>query len=95
MGAATRVRWTSKALSDLARLHGFLAIGSKAAADRAVKSLTAAAGSLAAHPRLGEHLDQFEEREVRRLLVGQFELRYEVAGGNVFILRLWHSREEH
>jgi len=34
-----------------------------------------------------------EPREVRRIIVGDYELRYEIADATIFILRLWHSRE--
>jgi hypothetical protein len=29
-------------------------------------------------PRIGEKLDEFEAREVRRILVGHYEVRYEI-----------------
>jgi plasmid stabilization system protein ParE len=45
-----RVLWTSKALSDLVRLHEFLAAVNKPAAARVIKSLTAAPAGLAANP---------------------------------------------
>lgn len=89
-----RVKWTGKALSDLLRLHEFIALGNKAAADRVVKSLSAAAGALAVNPRIGEKLDEFEPGEVRRLLVGHHEMRYEIIGSDIVVLRLWHTREE-
>jgi hypothetical protein len=38
-------------------------------------------------------LDSYTPREVRRILVGHYELRYEIANGEIFILRLWHTRE--
>ncbi|MEY4592360.1 MAG: hypothetical protein RIR18_1255 [Pseudomonadota bacterium] len=38
-------------------------------------------------------LFEFEGREVRRLLVGDYEMRYEIQGSAVYILRLWHTRE--
>jgi hypothetical protein len=28
------------------------------------------------------------------LVVGQYELRYEIAEDTIFILRLWHTRED-
>ncbi len=87
------VKWTSKALSDLARLHDFLSPVNKGAAVRAVQSLTAASRRLLEHPRIGEKLDEFEPREVRRILVGQYEVRYEIQGSTIFVLRLWHTRE--
>ena len=88
------VSWTSKAVDDLARLHEFLAPVNPRAAHRAVQSLVAAAGRIAESPRLGERLDRYEPREVRRVLVGRYELRYEVRGAEVVILRLWHTRED-
>ena len=89
----TAVKWTSKALSDLERLHDFLAPVNKPAARRLVQSLAAAPARLIEHPRIGEALEEFEPREVRRLLVGQYEIRYEVRKDAIFLLRLWHTRE--
>ncbi len=88
------LKWTSKALSDLARLHAFLAPVSKSAAARAVQALVKAPTTLLTHPRIGEQLFQFEPREVRRLLVGQYEMRYEITGDSIYVLRLWHTRED-
>ncbi|MBR7513475.1 type II toxin-antitoxin system RelE/ParE family toxin, partial [Mycobacterium tuberculosis] len=36
----------------------------------------------------------FEPREVRRILVGQYEMRYEIQGDTIYVLRLWHTRED-
>lgn len=58
------LKWTSKALSDLARLYDFLVLASKPAAARTVQSLTQAPVILLTHPRMGEQLFQFEPREV-------------------------------
>lgn len=88
------LKWTSKAFSDLARLHEFLAPVNKLAAARAVQALVKAPTTLLTHPRIGEQLFQFEPREVRRLLVGRYELRYEICGEVIYVLRLWHTRED-
>ena len=85
--------WTSKALSDLMRLHEFLATVNKPAAARVVGSLTTASASLIANPRIGEKLEEFEPDEMRRVLVGQYEIRYEIKDSTIFIVRLWHTRE--
>jgi plasmid stabilization system protein ParE len=88
------LKWTSKALSDLARLHEFLAPVNKSAATRAVQALSKAPTMLLANPRIGEQLFQFELREVRLILVGQYEMRYEIQGETIYVLRLWHTRED-
>lgn len=87
------LKWTSKALSDLARLHQFLAVVNRPAAAHAVQRLTKATTSLLDNPRVGEQLFEFEPREVRRILVGHYELRYEIQASTLFVLRLWHTRE--
>jgi plasmid stabilization system protein ParE len=88
------VKWTSKALSDLVRLHEFLVPVNKLAAAQTVQSLASAPTSLIKNPRIGEKLEEFEPREVRRVLVGNYELRYEIHKSTIFIVRLWHTREE-
>lgn len=88
------LKWTSKALSDLARLFEFLAPVNKPAAVRTVQALTAAPVGLLASPRIGEQLFEFEPREVRRLLVGHYEMRYETQEQTIYVLRIWHTRED-
>ena len=89
-----KLNWTSKALSDLVRLYEFLAPVNKPAAARAVQALTKAPIILLTNPRIGEQLFQFEPREVRRILAGQYEIRYEIQGETIYVLRLWHTRED-
>ncbi|MGA8541187.1 MAG: type II toxin-antitoxin system RelE/ParE family toxin [Terriglobales bacterium] len=89
-----KIYWSARALSDLVRLYEFLAPVNRAAAARVVQSLTAAPMRLAVYPRLGEKLEEFEPREVRRILVGNYEMRYEVREDAIFIVRLWHTREQ-
>lgn len=88
------LKWTSKGLSDLARLFDFLAPVNKPAAARVVQALTTAPASLLANPRIGEKLEEFEPREVRRILVGKYEMRYEIQDSTIYVLRLWHTRED-
>ena len=75
------LKWTSKALSDLARLYEFLAPVNQQAAANTVQALTGAPTSLLANPRIGERLEEFE-------------LRYEIQESCIYILRLWHTRED-
>jgi len=56
--------------------------------------LIAGAKRIPAHPRLGARLAEFEPREVRRALVGDYEIRYEVSDKDIFVLRVFHVRED-
>jgi plasmid stabilization system protein ParE len=86
--------WTNKALSDLERLYNFLAPVNRQAAGQALLALTKAPFVLLTSPRVGEQLFQFEPCEVRRLLTAQYEIRYEIQGETIYVLRLWHARED-
>ncbi len=88
------LRWTSKARSDLVRLHEFLLPVNPRAAARIVRQLVAGARRIPAHPRLGLRLREFEPREVRRVLVGDYEVRYELAGKDVIVIRIFDTRED-
>ena len=88
------LKWSSKAISDISRLYEFLAVVIQHAAARTVQQLTAAPATLLANPRIGEPLEEFAPRNVRRIQVGQYEMRYEIVDSTLYLLRLWHSRED-
>ncbi len=86
--------WTRAALADLVRLHRFLASVDQRSAAKTVRTLTALPSRLAEHPRIGERLGEFTDNEVRRIVVGHYEMRYAIHQGRITILRLWHARED-
>lgn len=89
-----KVAWTLRAKDDLERLHGFLARVNGPAADRAAQSLIGAPARLIETPQIGQRLEEFLPRDVRRFLVGPYEMRYEVTHDGIVVLRLWHARED-
>ncbi|MEO7169714.1 MAG: type II toxin-antitoxin system RelE/ParE family toxin [Sphingomonas sp.] len=89
-----RIVWTGRASADLVRLHAFLEPVAPDAAAHIVQQLAHAPDRLVDFPRIGEKLDAYAPREVRRIVVGRYEMRYEIADAVIFILRLWHSRED-
>lgn len=92
--ALMAVRWTTHAHRDLVRLHAFLVDVNPRAAARAVDVIIAGVKRLAAHPRLGRRLTEFDPLEVRSLVVADYEVRYELRGRQLVVLRLWHVRED-
>ena len=87
------IKWTRSATSDLARLYDHLQPVAPDAAAKIIRQLVRAPERLLEYPRIGEKLEAHNPREVRRIIVGDYELRYEIAGGSLVILRLWHTRE--
>lgn len=89
-----RVRWTLQARLDLARFEEFLRPKSARAAARVVQLLIAAPQQLVDHPRMGERLKNPGNLELRRFLVDDYELQYEVLPDEIRIARVFHMREE-
>lgn len=59
----------------------------------AKQALIKAPAILLSNPRIGEQLFEFESQEVRRILVEQYEICYEIKNSTIFVLRVWHTRE--
>lgn len=88
-----QLHWTQRAYVDLQRLHDFLAERDPLAAAVAVDRLTSAPETLLLQPRQGQRLKAYAPREVRRLLVGPYELHYQIMRDQIFVISLWHTRE--
>jgi plasmid stabilization system protein ParE len=89
-----RVQWTQSALIDVERVYAFLAQHDRDLANALAIRLDAAPSKLLLHPRLGERVDGYVTKEVRKLSVGRYVIHYELVGDQILILRVWHSREQ-
>lgn len=89
-----RIFWTRHASQDVGRLHEFLKLVNPNAATKTVQQLLKAPHVLLENPRLGERLEGYEAREIRRLVIARYEMRYEIQESTIHILRIWHTRED-
>ena len=87
------LRWTRSGYADLQRIHEFLQPVDPPAAVNAVRAIMARVRRIPQQPRLGERVPGFGDREVRRVLVQNYEVRYELAGPDLYVLRVFHTRE--
>ena len=88
------LRWARAAFADLQRIHEFLEPVNAVAAARVVRAVASRVRRIPAQPRLGEKLTGFGERDVRRVLVQQYEVRYEIIGSDIYVLRVFHTRQD-
>ncbi|EAR6897322.1 TPA: type II toxin-antitoxin system RelE/ParE family toxin [Salmonella enterica] len=89
-----RFEWTVPARNDVVRLYHFLAEKNEQAAAGVVQSLVNAPGTLLLNPRRGEVVEGYEPREIRRAIIGSYEMHYELQGDVLIVLRIWHQRED-
>jgi plasmid stabilization system protein ParE len=64
------------------------------AAARVVRAVVSRVRRIPAQPRLGEKLTGFGERDVRRVLVQRYEVRYEIVESDIYVLRVFHAGED-
>jgi plasmid stabilization system protein ParE len=88
------MQWTRSALSDLIRFYEFLESKNSKTAQKILRTLGAAPLRLQQYPRLGEQLEEFHPEEVRRIQVGDYEIRYRIHTDRIEILRVFHGREQ-
>jgi plasmid stabilization system protein ParE len=89
-----KIVWSTAAWADVDRLYAFLAEHDLDAADAVFDRLANAPSDLLDFPRRGPRLSEFDLREVREFRIGNYLLRYELAGSNIFVLRFFHARED-
>lgn len=88
------IKWTTSAERDLVRIYEFLAITNSDAAIQVIQQLIQGVEKIQSFPQLGVKLSDFEDRDVRRVIIGNYEIRYELTDKAIYILRLWHFRED-
>ena len=88
------IKWTKSAERDIEKIYDFLVRSNPRAAVHTVKLLIEGIEKIDDFPQLGIRLDGFTSREVRRIIIDDYEIRYELTRNAIFVLRLWHARED-
>ncbi|MCV5901097.1 type II toxin-antitoxin system RelE/ParE family toxin, partial [Escherichia coli] len=63
-------------------------------ADDVLDRLITGCAGLTAHPAIGVQQTRYEPREVRKVLFDDYEVHYELRDNDIYIVDLWHTREE-
>ena len=89
-----RIFWSLAAQTDLDRIHNFQARNDLDAAAAVLDALVDAPEALLDFPRRGSRLGEFDPREVREFRTRSYLVRYELGPRDLFVLRLFHVRED-
>jgi len=88
-----KLQFSKAALNDLVRLRAFIAEHNPTAARQVAKRLRGAISNLTDAPKIGRPVEGFPG-EIRELIFGRYVVRYEVRRTTLYILRIWHGKEE-
>ncbi len=88
-----KLLFSESAVNDLERLREFIAQHSPTAAQRVGRRLQGAIQRLVATPQIGRPLPDLPG-EIRELIFGRYVVRYKVRTNALYILRIWHGKED-
>lgn len=85
--------FSRSAIHDLVRLREFIAQHSPNAAQRISERLRGAILELVHHPQIGRPVPDLPG-EICEFIFGKYVVRYEVRTDRLFVLRIWHAKED-
>ena len=85
--------FTNAAINDLVRLRDFIAQHNPGAAQRIAQRLLGVINKLIGTPQIGRPVPDLPG-EIREMIFGKYVVRYDVRQQSLYILRIWHGRED-
>ena len=88
-----RLIFSRASVHDLVRLREFIAKHNPGTAKRVSQRLRGAIKGLVNNPQIGRPVPDLPG-EIRELIFGKYVVRYEVRTNSLYVLRLWHGKED-
>jgi len=89
-----KVKYSPEAVDDLQRVVEFVEIKNPFAARRIAIDLQEGAEKLKQFPEIGLPVQKAADPDqIRDLYVGDYTVRYLIAGEVIYVLRIWHDKE--
>jgi plasmid stabilization system protein ParE len=89
------ISYTPEAIGDLIRCRKFIEQKNSEAAERISKTLRKGIKQLKTFPNIGVEVQEAPNPEVvHDLILGNYIVRYLLKTNEVFILRIWHHKED-
>jgi len=89
-----RIQYSPEAIEDLIRLREFIKAKNPKAASRYAKSLKKGISQLKTFPFLGIEVEMAPDpKMIRDLIIGNYVARYLLHTKDIYILRVWHQKE--
>ncbi|MBF0121234.1 MAG: type II toxin-antitoxin system RelE/ParE family toxin [Desulfobacterales bacterium] len=88
------VKWTDPAKLDLKKIHDYIAEDSKYYAKRVVQDIVDKTEKLNDNPEIGRIVPEFNEPNIRELIIYSYRLIYEIKTKTVEILTIIHGKRD-
>jgi len=91
---AHRVVWARRASQDLEAIASYIAADSPAYASIVLKRIVHLSKTLTRFPRSGRKVPEFENENIRELLVYSYRVIYRIEGSEVTIAAVIHGKRD-
>ncbi len=88
-----KVRWTDTATGHLASIYEYIARDSARYAQRVIDRITSRSRQIARFPHLGQMVPEYQDPDIREVLVGQYRVIYKVTAKEVHVLAIIHGAQ--
>jgi toxin ParE1/3/4 len=85
-----KIRRSADAIDDLSAIWRYIAKDNPSAADRLLQEIDRALERIVRFPLIGESVDHLRQG-TRRVMVGNYQLFYELASSDIHLLRVYHA----
>ena len=89
---AHRVDWSRRALNDLESIAEYIAADSPTFAGIVVKKVVSQTKLLAKFPRLGRKVPEFDDENIRELLVYSYRIIYRLQDDTIVVAAVIHGK---
>lgn len=86
-----KINWSELANDDLKSIHDFIKRDSKFYADNFIKKIIKRVEQLKKFPRSGRIVPEFEDKNLRELIEGNYRIVYKIFPEYIGIVRVHHS----
>lgn len=90
-----KIRYSQESIGDLHRVVEFVEAKNPFAARRIAIDLQEGVEKLKQFPKIGlPVLKATDPEQIRDLYVGNYTVRYLIAGDMIYVLRIWHNKDD-
>lgn len=88
-----QIKFSESSVKDLERLKEFLMETDPSGIQKVVQRIAGVIDRLASLPNMGYVIDDLPG-EIREFVFGRYAIRYQIHLNSLFILRIWHQKED-
>jgi len=89
-----KVVWTEEALAHLDDIYQYIARDAPFYAKQTVNKLTRRSEHLTRHPRSGRPVPEYEDKDLRELIVFPYRLVYRVRSDRLDVIAVFHGAQQ-